>query len=124
MYAFWKGLVEFRKSSYGEVFRIAEIPEEDHYTWIEPPNTMLLGYITGKRVMVLLNTDQKEGTFRDIRPPQGEWSLIATQKSLTYPASIAGNKFSELKGGMNYSITLPAQSLRIRIRKHKIQNTR
>ncbi len=78
---------------------------------------MLLGYITGNRVMVLLNTDKKEGTFRDVRPPQGEWKLIATEEAVTYPGRVTGNKFSELEGGMKYNITLPAKSLRIWVRK-------
>lgn len=67
--------------------------------------------------MVLLNTDQKESTFRDVRPPQGKWKLIATEKTVTYPERVTGNKFSDLEGGMKYNITLPAQSLRIWVRK-------
>jgi pullulanase len=116
MYEFWKGLIAFRKSKYGRVFRIAEKPADGYYQWLEPENTKLLGYIVNQSVLILLNTDKTDGTFR-IDLPAGEWQLIADNGSINYNDGLKSTAFAGLKGNKIHQIKLPGESLRIWLKK-------
>jgi len=113
MYRFWKALVAFRKSKYGEVFRIAEKPSPDYYQWVEPDNSRLLGYGIGGRVFVLLNTDATPAVFENIILPKGNWKLIAVTDRIDLDKGIKGQPDSGLKGGKKYKISLETQALKI-----------
>lgn len=117
MYQFWKGLIALRKSKYGKVFRIAEKPEKDYFQWIEPENSKLLGYIVDKKVFVLINTDQKSGSFKNIVLADGNWRLAATIDSVDYVNGISGQDDSVLKGGKSYDFKLDGESLKIWVNK-------
>ncbi len=75
---YWRGLLALRRSEYGRVFRVAEVPE-GHYRWITPSEPTLLGYVVGGRVLVLANSGQREGLFRfDL--PDGDWRQVADRE--------------------------------------------
>jgi pullulanase/glycogen debranching enzyme len=72
---YWRGLLALRMSEHGEVFRIAEVPDE-HYRWVTPGEGTLLGYVVGERVLVLANSGTQEGVFRfDL--PYGAWKQVS-----------------------------------------------
>jgi len=77
MKEYWKGLIALRRSDYGKVFRLADVPQEGYITWVTPANPMQLGYIVGGRVAVLVNTDDEGCTFHDVPFPDGDWELVA-----------------------------------------------
>ncbi len=116
MFEFWKGLIALRKSKYGKVFRIAEKPPQDYYRWIEPANKRLLGYIVHNTVLVLLNTDDKEGAFHfDL--PGGRWILIGDKNRIDLQQDILNYPVSTLKGPGTQKIHLGKQSLLIWVKK-------
>jgi hypothetical protein len=117
MYQFWKGLIGLRKSKYGKVFRIAEKPEKDYFQWIEPGNSKLLGYIVDKKVFVLINTDQKNGAFKNVVLPDGNWRLVANIDYVNHVNGISGQDDSVLKGGKSYDFELGGESLKIWVNK-------
>jgi pullulanase/glycogen debranching enzyme len=71
----WRGLLALRMSDHGQVFRVAEVPEE-HYRWITPPEETMLGYVVGERVLVLANSGVRDGSFQ-FELPEGEWRQVA-----------------------------------------------
>ncbi len=113
MNAFWKGLIELRLSEYGKVLRIAEKPADDYYTWIEPANPLLLGYIINNNIFVLLNTDKTEGAF-DVNLPEGTWKLVANNDRVDVQG-IEGVQWSALLA-RSHSFTLPGESVRVWVR--------
>ena len=117
MYQFWRGLIQLRLSKMGEVFRIAEKPEQDYYIWIEPENTNLLGYLVDNKICVLVNADTVSGVFNSISLPAGtSWKMIADIDNVDMINCIKNHKFSNITGGQEYSITLDQASLFIWIR--------
>ncbi|MDH5549521.1 MAG: pullulanase, partial [Gemmatimonadota bacterium] len=71
---YWRGLLALRMSEYGQVFRVADVPQ-GHYRWITPDDPRLLGYVVGERVLVLANNGAQDGVFRfDL--PRGPWKHV------------------------------------------------
>lgn len=108
MLAFWKGLMALRNSAWGEVFRKEVIPA-GHYTFFEPANQALLGYLVGGKVLVLLNVGENSDAFTNLQLPKGKWKLVATNQA----ANHAGVKGPALGDGS--SVTVPGKDLRIYI---------
>lgn len=114
MYAFWQGMNEFRLSKYGEVFRIPEKAPEGYYQFITPENEHELGYIVDEKVFVLLNTSDKETTFKEVVLPEGNWKLIANNKAVNIKKGVKDHKaIMKLKGGKASNFTVPSTSLKI-----------
>jgi len=108
---YWKGLLELRGSRYGEVFRVAVVPEA-HYRWITPDDAHLLGYVVGERVLVLANDGDAEGLFRfDL--PAGSWRQVGDREHVDL-GGVGGEK-AHLRGGPQ-EITAPAKSFLIWVR--------
>ena len=90
MLKFWKGMIDFRLSDAGKVFRSAKhIPGQ--YQWITPEDEALLGYIVGGEVMVLLNVGQKQDVFRNVQLPEGTWRLIGSNNGINHKDPMAGS---------------------------------
>ena len=114
---FWRGLIALRKSPAGRVFRIASKPPEGYYRWLEPSDTHLLGYFVDNRILVLLNTGNKPGIFKDIVFPEGEWQLIGDNQGIDCINGLTGLPDSQLDGGQTISLTVPAPGLKIWMRR-------
>lgn len=115
MLAYWKGLIAFRNSEVGRVFRIGDMPPEDYYQWILPENEHLLGYVVGERVLVLVNTDEAAHTFAAVPLPEGTWRLIADAEGVDHKNSVSGSD-ATLAGGVDATLSVPATSLKIWVR--------
>lgn len=83
MVHWWEGLIKFRMSSAGAVFRVPAIPSPDHYRWITPANTNMLGYVVGGSVFVATNSGTTAGVFEDVVLPPGQWKLVADGSDTT-----------------------------------------
>ena len=117
MYNYWKGLIHLRKSDLGKIFRIAEEPPANYYEWFEPENTKLLGYMVSKKILVIINTDTISGTFEDVNLPESSsWRLIANIDEVNLKDGIRQDPYSKLQGSKGYTLTLPAESLKIWVR--------
>jgi pullulanase/glycogen debranching enzyme len=114
MYAFWKGLNEFRRSEYGSVFRIAEHPDEGYYDWILPSKRSALGYIVDKKVLVLLNAGSEPQEF-EFELPEGEWKIIGNTREVDINGVKDLKSVSALNGGKQ-TIKMEPVSLRIWVR--------
>lgn len=115
MHDFWKGLIDFRLSDAGKVFRNAE-RVEGLYQWILPEDGHLLGYIVGGDVLVLLNVGEESGNFAGVTLPDGEWMLIASDDAVDHVNGVSGTH-ATLAGGKTYSLNVPAAGVRIWRRK-------
>ncbi len=108
----WRGLLRLRFSGYGEVFRVAEVPE-GHYRWITPDEETLLGYVVGERVLVLANSGEYGGSFRfDL--PDGEWLQVAGTSSV----DLAGvpSEYAVLPGG-THELWVPGGAFLVWVRR-------
>jgi pullulanase/glycogen debranching enzyme len=76
MYDWWRGLVRFRLSDAGRVFRVGATPPAGHVRFIEPADARALGYVVGDSVLVLLNTGPAPVRFEVDLPP-GRWRVVA-----------------------------------------------
>ncbi|MEN0004584.1 MAG: alpha-amylase family glycosyl hydrolase [Bacteroidota bacterium] len=110
MYAFWKGLIAFRKSEYGKVFRVTEAVEEDYYQFITPAEESQLGYLVDGKVLVLLNPGKATATFSGIDLPAGTWQQIGNTRAVDH---LKGVKGKALTGGQPLQVQLGAESLGI-----------
>lgn len=114
MFAFWKGLIAFRKSDYGKVFRVAEPVDDAYYQFITPKEESQLGYIVDKKVFVLLNAGPDAATFENIELPAGAWKLIGNSQAVNHVNGVNDEKgLMLLQGGQSVSIKMPGESLRI-----------
>jgi pullulanase/glycogen debranching enzyme len=112
MHAFWKGLNEFRRSRYGEVFRVAEAVPDGYYRWILPPEQGMLGYFVDDRVLVLLNAEEKMNYFNDIRLPPGNWRLVANTESVNIREGVRDRRdLTNLPGGLSVAVRMEPSSL-------------
>ena len=115
MQAFWKGMIDFRLSDVGKVFRSAKhIPGQ--YKWITPENEALLGYVVGGDVLVLLNVGQKAGVFEDIQLPAGNWQLIGTNAGVDHISGVQGADV-RLEGDAAHDIAVPTTSFKMWMRR-------
>ena len=109
---YWHGLLELRGSAYGEVFRVAKVPD-GHYRWIVPEDEHLLGYVVGERVLVLANDGRDEGLFRfDL--PSGEWRQVGDRARVDLVGGVGGER-AHLFGGPQ-EIEVPGGSFLIWVR--------
>ena len=92
MLAYWKGLIALRKSNFGKVFRIGIKPPDGYYQWFLPENAHLLGYLVDERVLVLVNTDERDGTFEDVVLPDGTWRLVADHDRVDVVNGVSGTE--------------------------------
>lgn len=114
MLAFWKGMIDFRLSGAGKVFRSAiHIPGQ--YQWVTPQDEVLLGYVVGGDVLVLLNVGQKEGVFENVTLPAGDWTLIGNNSAVDHVRGVAGKNIVAGASAINFA--LQATSLQIWLRK-------
>jgi pullulanase/glycogen debranching enzyme len=105
---YWRGLLALRMSEYGRAFRVAEVPE-GHYRWITPAETTLLGYVVGKRVLVLANSGPRDGEFRfDL--PAGDWRQVGNRERVD-PHGVRGP--NARLGGGSLEVRVPAGSFLI-----------
>jgi pullulanase/glycogen debranching enzyme len=117
MYAYWRGLINLRKSDIGKVFRIAEKAPDQYYKWFEPENSKLLGYLVADKIFITINTDTVSGSFDNVVLPDGtQWRLIANIDEVNFEYGIADDSDKTLEGGKSYKLTLPAESLKIWIK--------
>lgn len=80
--AYYKGLMQLRRSPAGAAFRVAAKPPSGYYKWIEPRDPQALGYIVnvphiheGAGFIVLLNANADPVEFSFALPP-GHWKQI------------------------------------------------
>lgn len=116
MLAYWKGLIALRMSDYGKVFRTGEALPDDYCKFFAPADESLLGYLSGGRVLVLMNAGDKEGTIDGIEVPDGKWQLVGTIDKVNPKGVKTSNKTAKIKKGSN-SVTLEPQSLYIWVKK-------
>lgn len=113
MFAFWKGMNAFRKSVYGEVFRVAEPVADNFYQFITPAEESLLGYVVDDKVFVLINAGAESYTFENINLPEGNWKLIGNTEAVNLNGVKDVKKYQLLDGKSAQNITMDATSLRI-----------
>ena len=112
MYAFWRGMNQFRRSEIGVIFRVSEAVPDDYYQWITPASESQLGYIVNGKVLVLLNAGDEGGEF-SFDLPEGNWKLIANNDAVNHINGVKDRKdLVNLTGG-SQRIGMEATSLRI-----------
>lgn len=118
MHAFWKGMIAFRNSEYGRLFRLADAAPEGYYQWITPPrDPALLGYIVNGQICVLLNAGNVVAAFQDIPLPEGNWKLIANVEEVNMEEGVRDEReVMTLIGGNEPDVIMPAESLYIWVR--------
>lgn len=115
MTAYWKGLIAFRLSDDGAVFRLGEAPPEGYYRWILPADEHLLGYLVAGRVLVLINVGEADQAFEAVTLPAGRWRLIANAEAVDHERGVAGAE-ATIEGGIAHTFAVPATSLKIWVR--------
>ncbi len=116
MHKFWRGLIHFRNSKYGEVFRKAENQHLDYYRWVMERDEKALGYIVNEEILVLLNTADYEFVFYLNELAPGKWRLIGTNETVDHVNGAKDAVERELLYGGNLAIKLPPQGIRIWVR--------
>jgi|GEM_PF-279953 len=114
MQRFWTGLAALRASDAGAVFRVGETVPEGYYRFIAPANGALLGYVTGGRVLTLLNVGDQPDRFRGIRLPSGNWKLVVDGAHIDLNG--LGGDDATLVGGRTYALPVGAQGVRVWVR--------
>jgi pullulanase/glycogen debranching enzyme len=112
MHAWWRGLIAFRRSETGKVFRLGTPPAPGHFRWITPENQALLGYVVGGQVLVLANVGDQAARFDAVELPPGNWRMIADGERIDHVRGVRGPD-SRLTGGRTMSLAAPATSMRI-----------
>jgi len=105
---YWRGLLALRRSEYGRVFRVTEVPD-GHYRWITPSDPMLLGYVIGGRVLVLANSGPRDGVFQ-FELPAGDWRQVGARERVDLNGVDA--TYARLGGGTQ-EVRVPAGSFLI-----------
>ena len=117
MLAYWKGLNEFRSSTYGQSLRVAEAVPNDYFHWYIPENEAQLGYVINNEIAVFLNADTTAKTFENIKLAKGDWTLIGDIHQVNMEG-ISGSEGASLQGGVSeQNLDIPARSLYLYIRK-------
>lgn len=100
MYEFWREIIAFRKSDYGNVFKNDKTVPENYYQFITPENPNLLGYVIDNSVLVLMNTSDHNAVFKSVNLPEGNWKLIGNSSAVNHNNGIkVKGQESKLKGG-------------------------
>jgi pullulanase len=86
--AYYTGLIQLRRSPQGASFRVRELPSQDYYQWITPPDRRVLGYIVNARhehagngFVVLLNGSDEAQTV-SFPLPAGNWRVIGNGSAI------------------------------------------
>jgi pullulanase/glycogen debranching enzyme len=111
MHAYWRGLIKFRLSDIGSVFRLATHPHYTYFQWIAPEDEKALGYIIDQKVMVILNSAEYNFTFYVNGLAEGKWKLIGNNQKFDHVKGVKG-PYEHLKGG-NQVINLPPEAIRV-----------
>jgi hypothetical protein len=111
MIDFWKGLIAFRKSDPGGVFRRGEAPPEGYYRWVLPDNRRHLGYVVDGRVLVLINADETAGTF-SVQLPTGRWLQIGDTETVNPIRGVSGAPV-RTSSGEEQTFEVPGPGLQI-----------
>lgn len=114
MHAWWRGLIRFRMSEAGRVFRVPAVTP-GHVRFFAPPDRALLGYTVGGRVLVVANVGAGPGAVPDVTLPEGRWRLIADGERIDHIRGVPGPD-RLLSGGSGLTIAAPAKSVRIWVR--------
>jgi pullulanase len=114
MHAWWRGLVRFRMSEAGRVFRVPAVTP-GHIRFIAPESEALLGYVVGGEVLVLANAGDTAASFQNVELPPGRWRLIADGERIDHVRGLRGPD-QLLTGGGAQSVPAPANALRIWVR--------
>ncbi|MEM6785698.1 MAG: pullulanase, partial [Bacteroidota bacterium] len=112
MLAFWRGLIEFRMSEAGSVFRKGDPQPEGTYRFLAPDHTQLLGYVVDDRVLVLVNSSDAPQTFTSVDLADGTWTLVSDGQRV----SLDGDIGSPLDGGQAHDLAVPERTAMIWVR--------
>jgi pullulanase len=108
---FWRGLIEFRRSPQGEVFRQARIPA-DHYRWVLPGEPQLLGYVVGDQVFVMVNIGDQAASVPLPGLAEGSWMRVCDGERMD-PAGLPSGHL----GQGAPSVSVPARSFQMWVRR-------
>lgn len=115
MYAFWKGMNEFRMSEFGKVFRVSETVPDDYYKWFTPEEEGVLGYLVNEKVLVLLNATDEKIEFEGVTVQSGDWKLIANTKEVNMNG-IKTKRNLGMNQGIAFGFAMEPTSLQIWVR--------
>jgi pullulanase/glycogen debranching enzyme len=115
MIDYWRGLIAFRQSDVGKVFRIGERPPPGYYEWILPENDRLLGYVVAGRVLVLVNVDDQRHLVSLPALTEGEWVQIG-DGAVVDPVSGIPGAAPIVTDGSGISLEIPARAMHIWVR--------
>ena len=110
MLDWWRGLIHFRLSDEGQVFRIAE-HREGHVRWFTPDDGHLLAYTMGDSVLVAANVGSSDAVI-SVDLPDGNWVRIADGEVIDAENGVGGT----LDGGRE-TLSTPAGTLQIWVRR-------
>ncbi|WP_235297936.1 alpha-amylase family glycosyl hydrolase [Portibacter marinus] len=114
MHAYWQGLIKFRLSDTGEIFRLANHPHHSYFKWIAPRDEKALGYVIDEKVMVILNSAEYPFTFYVNGLAEGKWRLIGNNDHFDHFNGVKG-KYSTLSG-RDQVFDLPPEAIRVWVR--------
>jgi hypothetical protein len=89
MFEFWKGMIAFRKSDFGNVFKSQTAVPEGYYRFIEPENTALFGYFVDDKVLVLMNVGDEKARIDNLQIPEGKWKLIGHNSGVNHTKGVS-----------------------------------
>lgn len=110
----WRGLIALRMSEHGAVFRIAGVPE-GHYRFFTPEDDTLLGYLVGRRVLVLANSGPRDGAVQ-VEVPAGTWRQVSDGERIELEG-VEGE--GTRLGGGSHEMRVPAGAFLVWIRKEE-----
>ncbi|MEM8560117.1 MAG: alpha-amylase family glycosyl hydrolase, partial [Bacteroidota bacterium] len=112
MLAFWRGLIHFRLSEAGAVFRKGEVQAEGYYRFLTPDHTQLLGYVVDDRVLVLVNSSDAPQTFSGVDLAGGTWTLVSDGQRIDHEDGLG----ETLDGGQAHDVAVPERTAMIWVR--------
>lgn len=111
MHAWWRGLIQLRRSSAGAVLRVGTRPAEDYVRFILPQNPSALAYVIGGRLIVAVNASGEPVEFTGLDLPPGDWKLVADGRRVD-PKGAFDDPDARL-GADRTALTVPPRLLRI-----------
>lgn len=116
MYDWWKGLIRFRLSEEGKVFRQADVASRDRIKWVLPDNKALLGYMMDKSVLILTNVGDEADIFESVTLPEGNWTLIAHHGMFNVDSGFEVPE-AVIRGGQSVDLDAPPTSFRMWVKR-------
>ncbi len=116
MHDFWRGLIKFRSSEYGKVFRLSEQPSPFYFEWLVPEDEKALGYLVDRKVLVLINTAEYEFIYYVNGTENGRWKLIGNNEAFDHVNGVKDVPETESMSGNNLTIKLPPYGIRVWIK--------